>query len=69
MKGKHPCPKCGFNDWTPVLDVDGPPYDLCNECGYKFTSKDVPRARARITPLKAPAMPRGGRMCGSSGIH
>jgi len=40
MKGKYSCPECGSNDWTPVLWVDGPPYDEC-KCGYKFTSKDV----------------------------
>lgn len=44
MKGIYPCPRCGKNDWTPVLWVDGPPYDKCNECGYKFTSKDVPQS-------------------------
>lgn len=42
MKGKYSCPDCGENDWTPHLEVDGPPYDECNNCGYKFTADDVP---------------------------
>ena len=42
MKGVYPCPWCGENDWTPHLEVDGPPYDECNNCGYIFTSKDIP---------------------------
>ncbi len=42
MKGKYPCPRCKKNDWTPVLDVDGPPYDECNNCGYKFSKEDLP---------------------------
>ena len=49
MKGKHPCPRCGTNDWNPVLDVDGPPYDECKKCGYKFTSKDVPEELEKET--------------------
>ena len=48
MKGKYPCPICETNDWTPVLDVDGPPYDECKKCGYKFTSKDVPKMNTEI---------------------
>ena len=59
MKGEHPCPRCGKNDWNPVLDVDGPPYDECNNCGYRFTKKDIPH----VTP------PPPGRMCGSGGIY
>jgi len=49
MRGVHPCPRCGANDWTPILWVDGPPYDECNKCGYKFTSKDIPQSS---TPTK-----------------
>jgi Zn ribbon nucleic-acid-binding protein len=46
LKGKYPCPKCGENDWEPNLWVEGEPYDECKNCGYKFTSKDVPKAEA-----------------------
>lgn len=42
MKGKYPCPRCDTNDWDPVTDVDGPPYDECKKCGYRFTNKDLP---------------------------
>ena len=41
MKGKYKCPRCGTNDWTPQTWGDTPS-DRCNECGYEFTSSDVP---------------------------
>jgi len=41
-KGVYPCPKCGANDWTPQLWIDGEPNDKCNVCGYEFTRKDIP---------------------------
>jgi len=49
MKDKYPCPVCGSNSWTPVLWVDGPPYDKCNGCGYEFTSKDIPSSTEEAT--------------------
>uniref|UniRef100_A0A6M3M2Z8 Uncharacterized protein n=2 Tax=viral metagenome TaxID=1070528 RepID=A0A6M3M2Z8_9ZZZZ len=52
MEGIYPCPKCGANDWTPVLWVDGPPYDKCNKCGYEFTSYDVPQTPKEKENLK-----------------
>jgi len=42
MRGIYPCPKCGENDWTPQLWTEEPS-DLCNNCGYEFTSKDIPK--------------------------
>ncbi len=43
MIGKYPCPKCGSNDWEPVLWSDEP-YDECKVCGYHFTFRDVPKS-------------------------
>jgi len=42
IMGKYPCPKCGSNDWEPILWSDLP-YDLCKKCGYQFTFNDVPK--------------------------
>jgi Zn finger protein HypA/HybF involved in hydrogenase expression len=49
MKGKYPCPKCGSNNWEPILWVEGEPYDECKKCGYHFTSKDVPKKNIKNT--------------------